>query len=225
MFPNGPDTNAIANTIKLFQQGMPTRLLTFCMTMITASASPQAVTPQSMLGITVGITLNVDITNQENVVVTAVTATTFSAIFTKNHGLGGVQWTIGTGNLIYTLVKIGAVVDPTDVTTYCSITFDVGEAKRYASGWRIDERSTFLIESGFDMTDPLSAEQSLMTTRDVLLPIYFAQISLNNTPGIYLTNLNQPDRSAYKLYPNGRIYRVHLLTVQAVGHYNISVAG
>ena len=183
-YPNTPDTNAIASAIALMQQGMPSKLLTWATTPITASGSPQTVTVSSTIGLSVGMTLNVDVTNPENVVVAAVSGSTFSAIFTKNHALTGNSWTIGSGALTYTLVKVGAVTDPTDVTTYCSVTFAQGVTDRKAVGWRVKAHSAFIIESGFDMSDATSAEQNLMTVRDVLLPIYAAQISLNSTPGL-----------------------------------------
>ncbi len=221
---NAPNTTAIANAIKAIQAGMPSQLLGFSSTPIAASPSPQAVTPASMLGISVGQQLSVDVTNPEIVTVTAVTGSTFSAVFLKNHGINGVQWTIGIGAPLYTLVKVGAVTDPTDVVAFCAITFDQGATKRYASGWRVDDRPVFLIESGFDMSDSTIAEQAVMTARDVLIPIYLAQISLNATPGVYITLLPQPDKAAYKVYPQGRIYRVHHLMVQAAAQYNIAVA-
>src|SRR6266851_3436021 len=171
-YPNAPDSNAIAGGIALMQQGMPSKLLTWATTPITASASPQVVTVSSTIGLSIGMTLNVDVTNPENVVITAVSGSTFSAIFTKNHAATGGSWTIGSGVLTYTLVKVGAVTDPTDVTTYCSVTFDKGKTERKAVGWRVKAHSDFMIESGFEMSDATIAEQNLMTTRDVLLPIY-----------------------------------------------------
>lgn len=222
-YPNAPDSNAIANAIALMQQGMPSKLLTWATTPITASGSPQAVTVSSTIGLVVGNTLNVDVTNPENVVITAVSGSTFSAIFTKNHGLTGSSWTVGSGALTYSLVKVGAVTDPTDVTTYCAITFEKGKTDRKAVGWRVKAHSAFLIESGFDMSDANAAETALMTTRDVLLPVYASQISLNSTPGVYLTLLDTDDEAKYKAYPNGRIYRVHLLTVAAAHEYNLTV--
>jgi hypothetical protein len=223
-YPNAPDSNAIANAIALLQGGMPGKLLTWATTPITASGSPQAVTVSSTIGLSMGNTLNVDVTNPENVVITAVSGTSFSAIFTKNHGLLGTSWTIGSGSLTYSLVKVGAVTDPTDVTTYCSITFENGMTDRKAVGWRVKAHTAFLIESGFDMSDATLAEQNLLSTRDVLLPVYAAQISLNSTPGVYLTLLDKADAAKYKAYPNGRIYRVHLLQVAAAHEYNITVS-
>jgi hypothetical protein len=222
-YPNAPDSNAIASAIALMQQGMPSKLLTWATTPITASGSAQAVTVSSTAGLSLNQSLNVDVTNPETVTITALSGSTFSAVFSKNHGLTGQSWTVGSGALTYTLVKVGAVTDPTDVTTYCSITFDKGKTERKAVGWRVKAHSTFLIESGFDMSDANAAETALMTTRDVLLPVYAAQISLNSTPGVYLTLLDTDDEAKYKMYPNGRIYRVHHLLIAAAHEYNITV--
>lgn len=222
-YPNAPDSNAIANAIALMQQGMPNRLITWATSPVAASSSPQSVTVSSTIGLTVGMTLNVDVVNPENVVITALTGTSFSAIFAKDHALTGNAWTIGSGALTYSLVKVGAVTDPTDVTTFCAVTFDEGTTSRKAVGWRVKAHTTFLIESGFDMSDATTAEQNLMTTRDVLLPVYASQISLNSTPGVYLTLLDEPDKAMYKAYPNGRVYRVHHLLIGAAHEYNITV--
>ncbi|TXC99501.1 hypothetical protein [Streptomyces sp. ISID311] len=57
---------------------------------VTASTTPQAVTPASMNNIIVGSLVTVDdgTTNGETVTVTATTATTFTAVFVQNHSNG-----------------------------------------------------------------------------------------------------------------------------------------
>src|SRR6266571_4519647 len=58
---------------------------------VTANAAPQAVTPASMTNIVVGSNIIIDTgASAETVNVTAVTATTFTAIFGKNHAPGAV---------------------------------------------------------------------------------------------------------------------------------------
>src|SRR6266487_2406392 len=99
---NSPNSNAIASELVTFQQGMPGALLTFCTTPITADlVNPQQFTPTSMTGISVGMTLNIDVTAQEDVLVTSIDAGIPSAVFTKNHGTLGNTWTIGTGTNPY----------------------------------------------------------------------------------------------------------------------------
>lgn len=223
-YPNAPDTNAIANSIALLQQGMPGKLLTWATTPIAASNSPQTVTVSSTIGLSVGMVINVDVSNPEMTAITALSGGSFTAVFTKDHGTTGVPWTIGSGLLTYSLVKVGGITDPTELSSYCSITFEQGTTDRKAVGWRVKARSAFLIESGFDyLADATAAEQSVMAVRDVLLPVYAAQISLNSTPGVYLTLLDQADKARYKAYTNGRVYRVHQLIVGAAHEYNITV--
>jgi hypothetical protein len=57
---------------------------------ITSGAAAQAATPASMTNIIVGSSILIDdgAATAETVTVTAVTATTFSAVFTQNHGVG-----------------------------------------------------------------------------------------------------------------------------------------
>jgi hypothetical protein len=59
---------------------------------ITAGPAAQAATPASMTGIAVGtrLAIGVGTANEEVVQVTATTATTFSAVFARNHGAGDV---------------------------------------------------------------------------------------------------------------------------------------
>lgn len=52
---------------------------------IASSPTPQIVTPAAMTNIIVGVALGIDAGNKETVVVTAITGTTFTAIFNFNH--------------------------------------------------------------------------------------------------------------------------------------------
>ncbi len=138
---------------------------------------------------------------------------------------------------LYALVKFGAIADPTDVTNYASVTFAEGYTKRYTNtGWKMDDALVFEIESGFFYSDPNAAtdttavEDLLADTRDLLIPLFAATVSLGGTPtgspvaGMYdLTLADMPDKSAYKLFPNGRVYRVHQLWVRAHAQYNVQV--
>ena len=121
----------------------------------------------------------------------------------------------------YTYVKVGAIQNPTNLTSYCSITFKQGKTVRYKSGWTMQDCPEFVLESGFDMTDSTVAETALMTCRDLLIPMYAQDITLNNLQGVTLTRLDVPDDGGYKGYSNGKVYRVHLLHVKPVQYYTI----
>lgn len=71
------------------QLGRQAANLTTIAAAITASSSPQIVTPAAMTSIVIGTTLAIDTGNaalKEIVEVTAVTGTTFTAIFNVSHG-------------------------------------------------------------------------------------------------------------------------------------------
>lgn len=139
---------------------------------------------------------------------------------------------------LYTLAKFGSVTDPTDVTNYVSVTFEEGYTRRYTNtGWKMDDAPVFLIESGFPYssptatTDSTTAENLLTDARDLLIPLFAATVSLGGSPnpggpvvGMYdVTLSDMPDKAAYKLMPNGAIYRVHQLFVKARQQYNVVV--
>jgi hypothetical protein len=212
----------IANSIVNLLTGMPTTLLTTCAATITASASPQTVTPLNMpVSIVVGTLLYVDVSNYEPVLVTATTATTFTAIFSKNHGTTG-PWTIGMGPLLYNMVKLGEVQDGTDLTTYASVTFQSRNTRRFDSGWQINSTPVFQIETAADQTDSTVAETTVMQAADNLTSLFASRYQLN-TAGVYVTLLDQDDRAAYRVFPNGRIYRISLIYVKCINQYTVTL--
>jgi len=124
---------------------------------------------------------------------------------------------------LYSLAKYGAVVDPTDVVTFASVTFVRGITKRFTAGWKIDDHPIFLIESGFSMTDSTVAETQLTDVRDLLINTFSQTFILGGSiPGVYDTRIvDEPDESFYKAFPNGVVYRIHHLKVQVLQQYNV----
>jgi hypothetical protein len=126
---------------------------------------------------------------------------------------------------LYTLVKVGAVQDPTDVIRYAAITMESRKTERFDSGWKVNSTPVLLVESGVDMTDATLAENTVMDIGDMLTSLFVARLSLGGVPGVYVTLVDQDDKAMYKLYPNGRIYRVHQCYVKAIQQYNVVVTG
>lgn len=230
-----PSSVAIADEVVVLLAGLPTTLLAFTSTPITASGNPQAVTPigpTGMTGIATGVQLLVDAANPEQVVVTATTSTTWSAVFTKNHSQ---IWSIGLPPFLYSsgFAKLGEIQDPTNSAAYASVTFARGRTKHFDSGFRINDYPALQIESGFALTNSTStlnsttAETQLLQARDVLIPFFIAQLSLQQTPGVYVVFLGEnnvgTDKGMYKRYPNGLVYRIHLMEVMAVQQYNVQL--
>lgn len=128
---------------------------------------------------------------------------------------------------LYSIAKLGTVTDPTDVAIYGAVTFQQGMTKRYTNvGWKIDDTPGWLIESGIDQTngDTSVIEEQLMDIRDLLIATFAASVSLNSTGQVYdVTLYDVPDKAAFKVYPNGRIYRVHQLMVKAHQQFNVTL--
>jgi hypothetical protein len=221
-----PNTKAIAQSIAnlLASVSIPAGVLTTCSQSITGSSSPQTVTPASMpAAIVAGATLAIDLgPTQEAVFVISTTSTTFTAVFLQNHAP---TWQIATP--VYSLIKIGEMQDPTDVATYASIVFMRRKTERLTggTGWRVNSKPIFAIESGFDTTgaDMTVVENTLMDVADQLTGLFVEHFQIGNASGVY-TNLveDADDEGAFREFPNGRTYRVHECYIQPVQQYNVT---
>lgn len=220
--PTQANTKLIANNLVglLKALALPSGLLTTCSQTIVESLNPQVVTPASMpAGIAVGASLSIDSgVAQELVTVTAVTSTTFTAIFSQNHSG---TWNISTP--LYTLAQIGAVQDPTDVVTYAAITMVTRKTERFTVGWKVNSKPVLQIETGIDTTSAAmpALEGQIMDIADLLTGLFVARYALNSAPGVYVTLVDRDDQVVYKVYPGGRIYRCHLCYVMPVDQYNV----
>lgn len=223
--PLQANSTAIANAIVNILAAMPLTMLTACNQAI--SSGVQTITPQSMNGITANMQLQCDVSNPEIVTVSSVTASTFTATFALSHLP---TWTIGTGGNLLNLTKLGEVQDPTDVVPFASVTGLSRKTERFSSGWKVNSKPVFQIESGADLgipTAPVSssaAEALLFNIADTLIGYFVAHIALGGVPGVYVTLVDMDDRWGYKQYFNGRIYRVHRCFVHAVQQYNVLVS-
>jgi hypothetical protein len=126
---------------------------------------------------------------------------------------------------LYKLVKLGAIQDPTDSTPGAGVFFDTGQTKRFDSGWKVNDHPGFKIESIMDLNNATTTEQFLLDgIRDVVIPFFIKQVSLQSTPGVYVTFLGDTDRAFYSKLPNGIVYRFHWMWVRAVQQYNVQLA-
>lgn len=223
------NTTAIAQGIQTILQATPSSLLTTCPTPIYANASPQTVTPLSMAGISVGVPYLMDVSNSEAVIPSAITSTTFTAIFTKDHAP---NWTIGSGTPLYaaTSVFLGGVQEPTDVIPCVSILYQQRQTERHTAGWRVHSKPTFLLETLAEYTNPRTAELFIMKAADVLTALFLSRITLPGASQVYVVYGDgagsaaiPPDVAMYKAFPNGRVYRVHQLKVTATEQYNVQL--
>lgn len=220
--PSLANTKLIANNLVglLKALSLSSGLLTTCSQTIVASLNPQVVTPASMpAAIAVGASLSIDSgVAQELVTVTAVTGSTFTAIFSQNHSG---TWNISTP--LYTLAQIGAVQDPTDVVTYAAVTLTTRKTERFTVGWKVNSKPVLQIESGIDTTSAAMpvVEGQIMDISDLLTGLFVTRYAINGAPGVYVDLVDTDDRAVYKVYPGGRIYRCHLCFVVPVDQYNV----
>lgn len=221
-----PQSLAAAQGIVTILQAMPATLLTTCGNLVTASGSPQVVTPLSMIGITVGVPLQVDVANSEVVTPSAASSSTFTAVFTKNHLP---NWTIGSGGTLFsaTSVFLGTVQDPTDIVPCVSVAFVQRHIERFDAGFKVNSHPTFLVETLADLTDGKAAEIFILNAADILVSVFMARATIPGASQVYMVYGGQfkkdipPDLARYKVFPNGRVYRVHQMQVQAVDQFNI----
>ena len=125
---------------------------------------------------------------------------------------------------LYKLVKLGAIQDPTDVTPCAGVFFESGHTKRFDSGWKVNDQPAIKIETIMDLNDSAATETFLGNMRDIIIPFFIKQVSLQSTPGVYVTFLGDLDRAFYQRLPSGIVYRFHWMWVKAVQQYNVQLA-
>ena len=220
------NSSAVANALASLLRGLPTTLLTTSSTQITASGSLQTVTPlapNGMNGITNGTVLQVDAANPELVTATNCTGQTFQAVFTLNH-IG--TWTIGIGPNLFNTVKVGEVQDPTDISNYAAVLFQSRKSARYDTGWKANSEPTFEVECGYDMTGASTStvDAAMMNALDILDFLKLQRYTLNAaSSGVYVTLVDKDDQARWKLYPNGKVYRIGLSYFKVLQQHNLSI--
>lgn len=142
-----------------------------------------------------------------------------------------------TSQALYGLVKLGAVFDPSNLTTWAEVTHFQGKGGPVGSGgnqvgWRIDEEVTFLITSGVGPyeTDSTAAQTTMLTIQDILLPTLHQhfQLPVSGNPTIAIQSVysvlpTQVDRSRPVRFPNGSVFLLWDVPVIVKQQYSISL--
>lgn len=142
-----------------------------------------------------------------------------------------------TSQALYGLCKLGAVFDPSNLTTWCEITHFQGKGGPVGSGgpqvgWRIDEEVTYLITSGVGPyeTDSTAAQTTMLTIQDILLPTLHQhfQLPVAGNPTIAIQSVysvlpTQVDRSRPVRFPQGNIFLLWDVPVIVKQQYSISL--
>jgi hypothetical protein len=142
-----------------------------------------------------------------------------------------------TSQALYGVVKLGALFNPSNLSTWAEVTHFQGKGGPAGSGgpnvgWRIDEEVTFLITSGVGPyeTDSSAAQTNMLTIQDVLLPTlhqhYQLPVAGNPTiavQSVYSVLPTLVDRSRPVRFPNGNVWLLWDVPVVVKQQYNIEL--
>lgn len=142
-----------------------------------------------------------------------------------------------TSQPLYGLVKLGALFDPSNLTSWAEVTHLQGQGGPAGSGgpsvgWRIDEQVTYLITSGVGPyeTDSTAAQTNMLTIQDILLPTLHQhfQLPVSGNPTIAIQSVysvlpTQVDRSRPVRFPNGSVWLLWDVPVIVKQQYSISL--
>ncbi len=151
--------------------------------------------------------------------------------------LGGIT-NPNTSQPVYGLAKLGAVLDPTGLTSWAEVVDPRGKVSHAGSGgsqiqWRVEDDIAYKITSGWDYeADTTAAMTNMLTAHDVVLPALSSHYQIpnpNNTSvpiaSVYsvLLDQNQMDTSIPIRFPNGRIYILWTFWVLVKQAYNVQL--
>lgn len=142
-----------------------------------------------------------------------------------------------TNQALYGLVKLGAVFDPSNLSSWCEVVHMQGKGTPAGSGgsmtgWRIDDEITYLITSavGPYETDSTAAQTNLLTIQDIMLPTLHQHFLLPTSgnpsqavQSVYSVLPIQTDRSRPIRFPNGHFYLIWDVPVLIKQQYNIEL--
>lgn len=137
---------------------------------------------------------------------------------------------------LYGTVKLGALFDPSAVTSWAEVTFFRAQSGPAGSGgnlvgWRIEDNPIFKVTSGWDYeADSTAATVNMLTAMDILAPVLHShyQIPNPNSPtqaiaSVYSLLEDQPERAMPVRFPNGRAYLLWETYCVAKQQYNVTL--
>lgn len=139
---------------------------------------------------------------------------------------------------VYGLSKLGAVLDPSGVSSWVEVVDPRGKVGHAGSGgtaigWRVEDDITFKVTSGWDYeADTTAAMVNMLTAQDIVLPILTShyQIPNPNNPSLAIASVysvledqGQTDMSLPVRFPNGRVYLLWTLWVLVKQQYNVTI--
>lgn len=148
-----------------------------------------------------------------------------------------------TGLPLYGLAKLGAVYNPTGLSSFVEVTYHRGISSPVGSGgnmvgWRITEDLSWMLSSGWQYTSPSDATPidstdamtSMLTAMDILVPAIHQHFQLPQATNsalavqsVYSVLVEPQDRARVVLFPNGSAYLMWDLMVQTKQQYGVNL--
>jgi hypothetical protein len=142
-----------------------------------------------------------------------------------------------TSQPLYGAVKLGALFNPSNLSTWAEVIHMQGKGGPVGSGgpsvgWRIDEEITYLITSGVGPyeTDSTASQMTMLTIQDILLPTLHQhfQLPVAGNPTIAIQSVYsvlpmQVDRSRPVKFPDGHVWLLWDVPVIVKQQYSISL--
>lgn len=136
---------------------------------------------------------------------------------------------------LFQVVKLGALFDPSALTSWCEVSHHDGKGGPAGSGgnligWRIDDAVTFSVTSGIGPyeTNDSVAQANMLTVQDILLPTLRQHFLLpqSTAPTLavqsaYSMLVEQADQSRVAKFPNGHVYILWNIFVTVKQQYNV----
>jgi hypothetical protein len=141
-----------------------------------------------------------------------------------------------TGTPLYSAVKLGAIFDPTGLSSWMEVTF--GQAKSGPAGsggnligWRIEDNPIWKLTSAWPYElDATAAMTAMLTAMDVLNPLIHSHYQVPNPTNtsiaiasLYSLLEDQQERSQPVKFPNGHVYLLWETQVTTKQQFNVSL--
>lgn len=134
-------------------------------------------------------------------------------------------------------VKLGAVMNPGDMTSWCEVLHFQGQGGPAGSGgnqigWTIDDAVTYQVTSGIGPyeTDTTVAETNMLMTQDILLPALRRHFELplatnptQSVQSVYSVLVSAADRSQVARFPGGHVYKLWHIFVLVKQRYSVDL--
>ncbi len=139
---------------------------------------------------------------------------------------------------LFGVVKLGAIFDPGNNTTFAEVTHFQGRSQHAGSGgntigWRVEDSVLYDLTCGAGpyQLDSTAAQTNMLTIMDVVLPALHTHYQLPNASNptialqsVYSTLEDSPDRSQPVRFPDGNVFLLWSQRIEVRQQYGVTLA-